>query len=251
MAVVLDDCVVETTTTTGTGDITLAGAVVGFKTFASVMTSPNDVTFYLIEAIDGSGNRTGEWETGLGTYSAANTLTRTTVHKSSNANAAVNFAAGTKRVIMSLTTAKVAYRGALVYKSADQTAANFSTGAAVQWNAEDHDTNGFHDNVTNNSRLTIPVGVSKVRLSYAIRCDSVTANADVITQLRKNGAAMTSPGNAIAIVDTSSTAPRCTVSTPVISVVLGDYFEVELLVAADSSIDIEADVSWFAIEVIE
>jgi hypothetical protein len=55
---------------------------------------------YSVEAIDGAGIPTGDWETGIATYSAANTLTRTTVIDSSNATALVNFAAGSKRVML-------------------------------------------------------------------------------------------------------------------------------------------------------
>lgn len=95
MAHIIEDRVRETTTTTGTGAITLAGAATGFRAFASVMSSPSDTCYYVI-----SGG--AEWETGLGTYSAANTLTRTTVLRSSNANAAVSFSAGTKDVVMTL-----------------------------------------------------------------------------------------------------------------------------------------------------
>lgn len=91
-----EDRIKETSTTTGTGAMTLAGAVTGFRTFASVMTSPSDTCFYGI--IGGAG----EWETGLGTYSAANTLTRTTVLRSSNANAAVSFSTGTKEVFITV-----------------------------------------------------------------------------------------------------------------------------------------------------
>ncbi len=92
MAHISEDRIKETSSTTGTGAFTLAGAVTGFRTFASVMTSPSDTCYYLIV---GGG---GEWETGLGTYSGANTLTRTSVRRSSNANAAVSFSAGTKEV---------------------------------------------------------------------------------------------------------------------------------------------------------
>lgn len=95
MAHIFEDRVRETTTTTGTGAITLAGAATGFRAFSSVMTSPSDTCYY---AISGGA----EWETGLGTYSAANTLTRTTVYRSSNSNAAVSFSAGTKDVLLTL-----------------------------------------------------------------------------------------------------------------------------------------------------
>ncbi len=95
MAHVSEDRVRETTTTTGTGAVTLAGAATGCRTFASVMTSPSDTCWYAI--VGGT-----EWETGLGTYSAANTLTRTTVLRSSNSNAAVSFSAGTKDVFITV-----------------------------------------------------------------------------------------------------------------------------------------------------
>lgn len=102
MAHVSEDRVLETSTTPGTGALTLAGAVTGFRAFGSVMTSPSDTCWYAIWAVDGSGNATGDFEAGLGTYSGANTLTRTTVLESSNAGAAVSFAADTKYVAMTL-----------------------------------------------------------------------------------------------------------------------------------------------------
>lgn len=97
MALIIKDRVKETTTTTGTGALTLAGAVVGFRAFSSVC-STNDTCWYALQAVDGGGNPTGDWEVGLGTYSAANTLTRTTIYASSNSNAAVSLSGGTKQV---------------------------------------------------------------------------------------------------------------------------------------------------------
>lgn len=97
MAHIAEPRVLETTTTTGTGVLTLAGAVSGFRAFSSVCTT-NDTCAYYIEAVDGSGVPTGDWECGLGTYSGANALTRTTVIRSSNAGSAVSLSAGTKRV---------------------------------------------------------------------------------------------------------------------------------------------------------
>lgn len=100
MAFVTEDRVLETSTTTGTGNFTLAGAVPGFRVFSAVCAT-NDIVPYAIELVDSSGVPTGEFETGIGTYSGANTLTRTTVLRSSNGNAAVSFSAGTKRVALS------------------------------------------------------------------------------------------------------------------------------------------------------
>ena len=102
MAFKLFDNVMESSTTTGTGDFTLAGAITGFSTFASRY-STGDTCYYAIKEVDAAGGPSGAWEVGIGTYSAANTLTRTTVLSSSNSDAAVNFAAGTKRAFVTLT----------------------------------------------------------------------------------------------------------------------------------------------------
>lgn len=86
------DRVRETTTTTGTGTLTLAGAVTGFQSFAAV--GNGNTCYYCVT--DGTN-----WEVGLGTYtSSGTTLARTTVLASSNSNAAVSFAAGTKQVFV-------------------------------------------------------------------------------------------------------------------------------------------------------
>lgn len=90
MALVLQDRVKENSTTSGTGTITLAGAYTGYRTFASCI--PNgSTTYYCIHNL--APGYQNEWEVGLGTYSS-NTLTRDTVLSSSNADALVNFTAG-------------------------------------------------------------------------------------------------------------------------------------------------------------
>lgn len=104
MALIVADRVMETTTTTGTGALALAGAVTGHRAFDDVCAN-NDTVYYALWAVDGNGNPSGAWEAGLGTFTDTDTLTRTTVHASSNANAAVNLAAGTKHVILSATAA--------------------------------------------------------------------------------------------------------------------------------------------------
>lgn len=100
----LFDRILETSTTTGTGTLTLAGAVTGYQSFAAV--GDGNTCLYALWGVDGSGVPTGEWETGVGTYTASGTtLARTTVLQSSNSNAAVNLSAGTKRVALSLPSA--------------------------------------------------------------------------------------------------------------------------------------------------
>lgn len=108
MAHITDDRVLESTTTTGTGALALGGALTSFKAFGSVMTSPSDTCWYVAWGVDGSGNPTGEFEEGLGTYSAANTLSRpATPLKSSNGGALVSFSAGTKYVAITAVASKV------------------------------------------------------------------------------------------------------------------------------------------------
>jgi hypothetical protein len=96
MAFVIADRVRESSVSTGTGNFTLAGAVTGYQTFASVMAT-SDTTFYTI-ADQGGAN----WEVGIGTFTSPSTLARTTILSSSNGGSVVTFGAGTKDVFISL-----------------------------------------------------------------------------------------------------------------------------------------------------
>jgi hypothetical protein len=107
MAHITEDRVFETSVTTGTGAFTLDGAVAGYRAFADVATV-GDTFWYAIWRVDVSGSPSGQYEVGLGTYSAVNTLTRTTVLESSNAGAAVTFLTGTKQVALTLTAVNTA-----------------------------------------------------------------------------------------------------------------------------------------------
>ena len=104
MALVLNDRVKETTTTTGTGTFTLAGAVTGFETFGTGVGNSN-TTYYAV-TLPGSA----EFEVGLGTLSSdSSTLARTTVISSSNSDNAVNFSAGTKTIFCTLPASKTVF----------------------------------------------------------------------------------------------------------------------------------------------
>lgn len=95
MALVIADRVKETSTTTGTGTITLGGAVTGYQAF-SVVGDGNECYYAIIGV-----TVTSEWEIGIGTYtSSGTTLTRNTVLDSSNSGAKVNFSAGNKEVFV-------------------------------------------------------------------------------------------------------------------------------------------------------
>lgn len=96
MAYVRPYRVSETTTTVGTGTLTLAGAETGFSAFSATVAN-GDIVTYVIEAIDGSGAPSGDWEATDGAWSTGGTLTRGTLRASST-GARVSFAGGTKRV---------------------------------------------------------------------------------------------------------------------------------------------------------
>jgi hypothetical protein len=100
MALVLADRIKETTATTGTGTITLAGAVTGYQSFSAV--GNGNTTYYVI-----AGQGTSEWEVGIGTYtSSGTTLSRTTILASSNAGSLVSFSSGTKDVFVTYPAGK-------------------------------------------------------------------------------------------------------------------------------------------------
>ena len=108
MAFVLKDRVKESTTTTGTGTLTLGGAVTGFEAFSAI--GDSNTTYYAIVHRDGG---TPEWEVGIGTYtSSGTTFSRDTVIASSNSDSAVNLSSGTKDVFVTQPAERAVYTSA-------------------------------------------------------------------------------------------------------------------------------------------
>jgi len=106
MALVVKDRVKETTTTTGTGTVTLAGAVTDYQAFSAI--GDGNTTYYTITLPEGD-----EWEVGIGTYTASGTtLSRDTVLASSNSGSLVNFSAGDKDVFVVYPAGKAVYEDA-------------------------------------------------------------------------------------------------------------------------------------------
>jgi hypothetical protein len=104
MALVVKDRVKESSTTSGTGTLTLAGAVTGFQAFSAAL-SNGDTTYYAI-----AESSTGAWEVGLGTYTTSGTtLARTTVLSSSNSGSAINLSGAGADVFITQPADKAAY----------------------------------------------------------------------------------------------------------------------------------------------
>ena len=151
MALVVKDRVQETSTTTGTGTFTLAGAVTGFQSF-SVIGNAN-TTYYAI--VGGT-----EWEVGLGTYtSSGTTLSRDTVLESSNSGSLVNFSAGTKNVFVTYPAERATYQDSTLTAYAPQFAAS----------------NGLNvNNGTIGTSYTFPTGYNSVEAGDITISGSVT-----------------------------------------------------------------------------
>ena len=104
MALVVRDRVKESSTTTGTGTFTLAGAVTGFESFASVGNS--NTTYYC--CTDNT-----DFEIGIGTYtSSGTTLSRDTILQSSNSDSKVDWGAGTRTIFCTYPADKAVFEDA-------------------------------------------------------------------------------------------------------------------------------------------
>lgn len=102
------DRIKETSTSTGTGPFTTSGPVTGSRSFSAVC-SVGDTFFCAVHEVDGGGAPSGEWEIGVGTYSASNQVTMTTVISSSNSNSPVSFSAGTKHIFITMPAKQVSW----------------------------------------------------------------------------------------------------------------------------------------------
>ena len=133
MALVIANRVKETTTTAGTGTVTLLGASTGFQSFAVI--GDANTTYYTI-----AGQTGNEWEVGIGTYtSSGTTLARTTVLANSSATqpSALNFSAGTKDVFVTypseyaVAATNVGTSGQLLTSNGTGVAPTFQTSTAA------------------------------------------------------------------------------------------------------------------------
>jgi hypothetical protein len=157
MPLVVKDRVQETSTTTGTGTFTLAGAVTGFQSFSAI--GNGNTTYYAI--VGGT-----EWEVGLGTYtSSGTTLSRDTILASSNGGSAVNFSAGTKNVFVTYPADKS------IYDDAAGNVIALGTPASVTL------TNGTGLPLTTGVTGTLPIANGGTNLTTYTQGDIVYASA--------------------------------------------------------------------------
>jgi hypothetical protein len=134
----------------------------------------------------------------------------------------------------------------LVTTDGTQTGLNFTGVAAVPWNTEDSDADGWHDNVTNNSRIT-PSGISDgyVDISAVCHVTSITSSVYVFLHLYKNGSLefrTQSTEVGVSVMTIGMTALQVPYSS-------GDYYEIFLQVQTDTSVTLDVDSRFLVREV--
>ncbi len=175
MALVIKDRVKETTTTTGTGTYTLAGAVSGFETFTANL-SNSDTTYYV--CTDNT-----DFEVGLGTFtSSGTTLARTTILASSNSNNAVDWSSGTRTIFMTYPADKAVFKdasnninGTFVGNITGDVTGNADTATALETGRT---INGTSFDGTGNITVTAAAGTltgSTLKLNSGVTASSLTS----------------------------------------------------------------------------
>jgi hypothetical protein len=142
--------------------------------------------------------------------------------------------------------------GALVYHDATQVTTT-ATPFTLAFNQEEYDTNTIHDTVTNNSRLTVPSGITRVRLVGRINWITNAGSGVRRLSISKNGAAgvvglpvSSMLGNATDTIDSL-------VVSAIVDVVNPDYFELIAYQTSGFNQSVNSGVAniWFAMEIIE
>lgn len=195
---VIDRCK-ETTSTTGTGTLTLTGAVSGYVAMANAtagLTADGDTSWFCAE--NGS-----EWEVFLGTRVDSTHLARTTVISSSNAGASVNFTSPPV-VFGTVPAAKLSAVGPSfsAYRATSTQAITSGVATKVQFNAEDFDNGSCFDSTTN-YRWT-PNVAGYYQVSAAVNITAASGMQTVQAYIYKNGASVAT-GNYVPGVSTTDT----------------------------------------------
>ena len=175
---VIDRCK-ENTSTTGTGNLTLTGAVNGYVTMASELTSNGDTSWFCAE----SGT---QWEIFLGTRVSATELARTTLIKSSTGST-INFSSA-PTVFSTVPGLNLAPLGGPVFRATRATTNQTVTNGVVtkvQLNSEDFDIGGCFDSTTNYRFTPNVAGI--YRFEWAVRGAGAATFVAVLSVIQKNG----------------------------------------------------------------
>jgi hypothetical protein len=153
---------------------------------------------------------------------------------------------------------RLAFRGVSAYSTASTSIPNL-TFTAIPFDAEEFDTDNFHDNSTNNTRFTIPDGVTKVRINALLTWSTTWATGgSVLMRIEKNGA----PISGASILHSTLSASTVGERTPVqqldsgpMDCVGGDYYELTVNQGSGGSQNIlggsPISFTWMKLEVLE
>lgn len=139
------------------------------------------------------------------------------------------------------------FSGAYVTKSATQSI-TAGTSQEVTFDTEQHDTDGFHDNATNNTRLTVPSGVSRARIFGVVSWVGLDGDARAEVYIKKNGSTLVTRVTGAA--NSGGAGGDMYASTPALSVSSGDYFELSVLHDSSTAKSVNSNYTYFAIEAV-
>jgi len=141
------------------------------------------------------------------------------------------------------------FRGCLVKPTVTFSVPN-STATWIPFADEEYDTDGIHDTVTNNDRLTVPAGVTKVKITGHIQFSSTSTTGKRTLQIIKNASTVPTGVSTDNKLATSAGTTPCNVFSATLEVTAGDYFR--LSASQDSGGSLTTfTTSWFAMEIIE
>ena len=208
------------------------------RDIASAAPAPSTVSATELGYLDGVSSAV---QTQLDAKTAKSTLSTTgDIYYASSANTPARLGIGSTGNVLTVASGIPSWAapatgssfvGVCCKASADQTGVANATYTAITWDLEDFDTNGFHSNITNNSRITIPSGKAGYYKVYAwIQLNNNTSGARSI-QIYKNGSlwhtAATQPGSQYPTMQVSAT----------MNLAVGDYIETYVYQSSGGTLD--------------
>ena len=141
--------------------------------------------------------------------------------------------------------------GCHVTQVAGQSVVDSTSPEILLFDAETYDDLGFHDNATNNSRITIPAGVSRIMLAAAASTVDKGAHTGVdFIKLLKNGSVVDGESGQDWLIEDEDMTP-CPQFTIPVAVVEDDYFEVQFSIDYSTARDMDINKTWFACWIIQ
>lgn len=139
------------------------------------------------------------------------------------------------------------YRGCVVYNSTNQ-ALTPSSSDKIAFNTETIDTDSIHSTSVNNTRLTVPAGVTKIRLIGQLGFNHITSGVDMNMSFIKNNAGITP--QPVAETNVNGTYAYYNLTSPAMVVIAGDYFEMSVVNQSAAGGDTVATGTWFEMQIL-